>query len=216
MDEAPKGPHDTLVLSYLELRKSVGVIGIMLPVVLVIGSIVLGSAAFLGSISAYYYSIMGGVFVGSLCANGVFLWSYRGYDARDVIAGHVAALCAIGLALFPTSPIVGATAGQQLVGILHLVFAFGFFVTLIYFALVLFRITKSGSSPTPEKIMRNRVYTICGYTMIACLVLLVILALLPNDSSVFALNPVFWLETILIEAFGISWLVKGEAILSDK
>jgi len=30
------------------------------------------------------------------------------------------------------------------------------------------------------------------------------------------LNPVFWLETITIEAFGISWLTKGQAILKDE
>jgi uncharacterized membrane protein len=31
-----------------------------------------------------------------------------------------------------------------------------------------------------------------------------------------ALNPVFWLESIAVVAFGVSWLVKGEAILKDK
>jgi hypothetical protein len=30
-----------------------------------------------------------------------------------------------------------------------------------------------------------------------------------------AFNPVFWLETIAILAFGVSWLTKGEAILKD-
>ena len=209
-------PENTLVLSYLELRKSVGVIGIALPFVLVIGNLLLGQPAFLGSISSYYYSIMGGVLVGSLCANGVFLWSYRGYEATDTIAGHVAALCAVGIALFPTTPSGQASAAQTFVGTLHLVFAAGFFITLIFFALVLFRKTSSSVPPTLQKIMRNRVYTVCGYTMIACLVLLAVLAMLPDNLPLWQLNPVFWLETILVEAFGISWLVKGEAILSDK
>lgn len=212
----PSNPNDSLVLSYLELRKSVGVIGIALPFVLVIGKMLLEGPGFLSSISLYYYSVMGGVFIGAMCANGVFLWSYRGYEVKDAIAGHIAAFCAIGIALFPTTPSTGATAQQVLIGTMHLVFAAGFFATLIYFALVLFRQTNPSIPPTPQKIMRNRVYTVCGYTMIACIVLLAILAFMPANPALQALNPVFWLESILVEAFGISWLVKGEAILSDK
>jgi len=29
-------------------------------------------------------------------------------------------------------------------------------------------------------------------------------------------NPLFWLETLAILAFGVSWIVKGEAILKDE
>jgi len=29
-------------------------------------------------------------------------------------------------------------------------------------------------------------------------------------------NPVFWLEAAALVAFGVSWLVKGEALLADK
>jgi hypothetical protein len=31
-----------------------------------------------------------------------------------------------------------------------------------------------------------------------------------------AIKPVFWLEWIALVAFGVSWLVKGKAILKDK
>ncbi len=30
------------------------------------------------------------------------------------------------------------------------------------------------------------------------------------------MHPVFWLESIALWAFGISWIVKGEIILKDK
>jgi len=30
------------------------------------------------------------------------------------------------------------------------------------------------------------------------------------------LTPVFWLEAVADVAFGVSWLVKGEAILADE
>jgi len=207
--------NDSLVLSYLLLRKAIGVLGITLPLAVALGKAALEHPALLGSISAYYYTVMGDVFVGCLCATGVFMWSYRGYELKDVIAAQVAAYSVIGIALFPTSPEIGATAQQLLIGKLHLSFAVVFFSTLIYFALVLFRKTNSNTPPTPEKIIRNRIYAVCGYTMLAALILIALVFLLPNDSPLFALNPVFWLEFILLEAFGISWLVKGEAILRD-
>src|SRR5436853_55856 len=128
-------PTDTLVLSYLELRKSTGLIGMLLPITVAVGKILIDSPGILGSISAYYYSIMGGVFVGSLCAIGVFLWSYRGYDMRDVIAGHIAAVAAVGVALFPTAPEVGTiTQEQMIVSGVHATSAAIFFLTLSYFA----------------------------------------------------------------------------------
>src|SRR5437899_11536622 len=76
------GPQDPVVLSYLGLRRAVGMIGFLLPVVLAIGKIVLESPGLQHSISAYYYTVVRDVFVGSLCAIGVFLASTQGYDRR--------------------------------------------------------------------------------------------------------------------------------------
>src|ERR1700751_1595083 len=104
----PQEITDTLVLSYLDLRKSVGVIGTLLPFVVSIGKMLLDSPGLLSSVSSYYYSVMGDVFVGSMCAIGVFLWSYKGYDWRDAVAGTITAVCAIGVALFPIEPDTGA------------------------------------------------------------------------------------------------------------
>ena len=61
---------NSLVISYLSLRKAIGVIGITLPFVLVFGKILLQGPGLLGSMSSYYHSIMGDVFVGSFCAIG--------------------------------------------------------------------------------------------------------------------------------------------------
>ena len=206
---------DSLVLSYLLLRKAIGVLGIALPFFVAIGTAALEAPGLLSSISSYYYSVMGDVFVGCLCATGVFMWSYRGYELKDVIAAQIAAYSVVGIALFPTSPGVGATTQQTLIGYAHITFAIIFFSTLIYFALVLFRKTNPNVPPTPEKLMRNKIYSACGYTMLAALILIAFVLFLPNDSQLLALNPVFWLEAVLLEAFGISWLVKGEAILKD-
>src|SRR3989344_5703116 len=159
--------NDSLVLSYLGLRKAIGVIGILLPFVLVIGKTILVDSGIESSISAYYYTVMRDVFVGSLCAIGIFLMSYRGYEWIDEVAGKIGTIFAIGTALFPTSPQHADTL-RIFIGQLHYVFAMGLFLTLAVYSLI------------------------------------------------FNWQPVFWLESLAIILFGISWFVKGEAILKDK
>lgn len=210
---------EALVLSYIELRQTLGVIGVALPIVLAVGRIVFEhpDTVFLTSISAYYYSSMGNVFVGSLCAIGVFLWAYRGYMKIDTWAGHIAGLASIGVALFPTTPTTttNPTPLQSFIGDGHLFFATCFFAAMAFFSLKLFRMTDPASLPTPRKKIRNKIYAICGWTIIAALILIFALRFLPQNSAFFSYTPTFWLESIAVEAFGISWLVKGEALLGD-
>ena len=52
--------------------------------------------------------------------------------------------------------------------------------------------------------------------MLACIALIAVAALPPIKAMVEQLAPRFWLEAIAIEAFGVSWLTKGEAILKDQ
>ena len=214
MNQQPSS-NDSLVLSYLGLRKAIGIIGTALPFVLAFGKMLLEGPGIQSSISAYYYTGMRDVFVGSLCAIAVFLMSYRGYERKDDIAGDLACVFAVGAALFPITPEMNATSGDKIVGALHLLFAACFFLTLAFFSLVLFRKTDPNKMPTQRKLQRNTVYTICGYTILACLAVIVIMALMSNDSSVKKLDPVFWLESAAVVAFGVSWLTKGEAILKD-
>jgi hypothetical protein len=206
---------DGLVISYLVLRRAVGIIGIALPFVLVVGKWLLNGWGIQSSISAYYYTSMRDVFVGSLCAIGVFLLSYRGYERADDVAGNVACVFAVGVALFPTSPPAGATATQTAVGLIHLVFASAFFLTLAYFSLVLFRKTNPAKQMSERKKERNVVYTACGYTILACVGLIIVDVVLLRDLVLQAVGPVFWLESAAVIAFGVSWLTKGETILAD-
>ncbi len=209
--------NNSLVMSYLDLRKAIGIIGIALPFVLAIGKIILDGPGVQNSISAYYYTVMRDVFVASLCAIGVFLMTYRGYAKIDEYAGKLAAIFAVGTALLPTNPPANATAQQMIIGRFHLGFAMCLFLTLSFFALFLFRKTNPNGSMTGNKKIRNIIYTICGVTMLACIVLIIVTyLLLPNDSPIFRFSPVFWLEALAIVAFGISWFVKGEAILKDE
>lgn len=206
--------QDSLVISYLKLRKAVGLIGIALPLVLVAGTVVVRGFSIEPSISDYYYTHMRNVFVGSLWAMAVFFLSYRGYDRKDDLAGDVACVFAIGVALFPTYPARELTTIDRIFGALHLLSAAALFLTLAYFCLVLFR--KGSADMTPRKLQRNRVYTVTGYTMLACIVAIGLLWIPSPLAELKGWDAVFWLEAIALWAFGWSWFVKGEGILEDR
>jgi hypothetical protein len=155
------------------------------------------------------------VFVGSMCAMAMFLMSYRGYERQDALAGKLACVFALGVALFPVAPLGSEIAREKTVGAVHLLCASFFFLILAYFSLVLFRKTNPAKAPTPRKLQRNAVYTACGYTILACIALVAAVNLMGWDLAYKSLAPVFWLEAVAIVAFGLSWLTKGEAILKD-
>jgi hypothetical protein len=212
------GSDSSLVVSYLVLRKAIGILGIGLPFILAIGLLILNGSGIQSSISSYYHTLMGDVFVGILCAIGVFMLSYKGYEKVDNLAGDFACLMALGVALFPVAPQETTDSLVKLVGMLHYIFAALFFLTLAYFSLRLFTKTDPTAPPTRKKLQRNMVYKVCGYLILVSLALIVVVNFLPDSAKtqIMHLDPVFWLEAIAVVAFGFSWLTKGEALLKDE
>ena len=108
-------PH---VLSYLAVRRFLGVLGLCLPLVLAAYAL-LPHGAMQTSISAFYHTHMGDVLVGILCAIGTFLVSYQGYPRKpgerlsDRWVARIAGLAAICVALFPTTAPEGACPPGQ-------------------------------------------------------------------------------------------------------
>jgi len=204
-----------LVVSYFRLRTIIGLIGLALPFVLAFGKILLQGPGLESSLSGYYYTDMRDVFVGSLCALGVFFMIYRGYDRRDAIAGYLACVFAIGAAFFPTTPYMNATSRDELLGMLHATFTVLLFLTFAYFSLALFTKTAFEKMPTRPRLQRNIVYRVCGYTILASIFFIFVVTQPEVQTVVGELKPVFWLESLAMVAFGVSWLTKGEAILKD-
>jgi hypothetical protein len=140
------------------LRQIVGWIGTLLPIVLLAGNAVTSATPRPGSISGYYYTDMRNILVGSLCALGVFLVAYAGYDDVDRWITNIAGFAAIGVAFCPTKPTVCAAGGpacppssvtrlsasQQVVGDIHVVFAA---TTLTALGLMALRFAKGGETP---------------------------------------------------------------------
>ncbi|HEX6292917.1 MAG TPA: hypothetical protein VFZ66_27285 [Herpetosiphonaceae bacterium] len=208
--------NESLVISYKKLRITLGLIGFFLPFSLIIGKRFFEGGGILDSISGYYYSEMRNIFVGALWAIGIFLYSYRGYERKDDIAGTAACFAAIGVALLPTTPGLTATPRETTLGYLHLVCAASFFGLMAFFCLCLF--TKSNApkaAQTPQKRKRNLVYLICGWTIVVCIVAMFLLIFVPTDAWIRAFKPVLILETAAVLAFGFAWFVKGELILKD-
>ncbi|MFK8186458.1 MAG: DUF998 domain-containing protein [Phormidesmis sp.] len=213
------GPNKRLVLSYLMLRKSIGTLGILLPLVLVLGGGLLFGLGIQDTVSDYYHTGMRDVFVGTLCAMGVFLFSYNGYGRKDNRAGNLASIFVIGTALIPTTPVDPSPLAATL-GKIHILCATSYFLTLAYFSLFLFTKSHPTQPPSPQKRMRNRVYRVCGYTILGAIAAIGIYIFLIPENIQNLLEPgidvVFWLEAIAVIAFGISWFVKGEGLLKDK
>jgi len=196
--------------SYLALRKAVGWIGILLPFILMLGVFLIFKGEIIQeSISHYYHTGMGDVFVGALCAVALFLFFYSGHDKWDDWAGNIAGLFAIGVAWFPATEV----GPSDLTGTIHFTCAALFFLTLAIFSLFLF--TRKGSNPTTQKLTRNKIYVICGLIMIACLAAIAIyLNFIQNENSESSF--VYWAETVALVAFGVSWLTKGGTLYPDK
>jgi len=198
--------------SYLALRKSVGFIGIGLPFVMMLGvSIIFEADVLQNSISHYYYTGMRNVFVGALCAVALFMFFYTGYNKWDDRLGNLAGLFALGVAWFPTTE-YGPT---DTIGMIHFGSAAALFFCFAIFSYFLFTKSKEGVEPTPQKKKRNVVYKICGVGIVLSIVAMAVYSIFIADSSPIP-RFIFWGETVALVIFGVSWMVKGEAILADK
>ena len=211
-----------LVVSYLTLRKALGYLGLLMPIIVRLGAYYFEQIPSNESISAYYYTEMRDVFVGTLAAIGVFLFCYRGPDTQDNVLTNIAGLSAVAIGLFPTEPVYHPLILEKFPQILtdacyrnhgplgfHIYFVAAFFLIISY--LTIFRFPKlSQPQMTEQKRSRNKVYVVCGIVMVTMLIAIVVLKATARDRSI------FWPETIAILAFGIAWLTKGQAILKDK
>ncbi|HTJ14114.1 MAG TPA: hypothetical protein VL547_18880, partial [Dinghuibacter sp.] len=200
------------IISYMTLRKVVGLLALTLVPVLVLGSFILDPPPTLQiSVSAYYYTSMRNVLEGVICGIAMFLMSYAGYTKADSIISKLSGLFALGIAFLPTSD---TSSKGDLISILHYSSAAVFFTLLSYMSAFLF--TRSSGTMTPEKKKRNRVYRVCG------IILAISVAGIPIDGipwvheRIIFLKPTLILETVALVAFGVSWLTKGELILKDQ
>lgn len=204
-------------------RTAIGVLGVSLPVILVLTSL-LRNEGFETTISAYYFTPARDWFVGTLWVIGVFLFFYR-YRPRQPAAapsrwrsvrsgaadswlGKVAGLCAVLVALFPTDPPPESVVQPPTIGRIHGAAAAVLFLCLALFPLLLFSQSRT----------RGRVYKGYGWTMLGLLFLVALYAFAPESIRVAIApwKPVLVLEALLIVVFGWSWFDKGRELATAR
>jgi uncharacterized membrane protein len=207
-------PTVELAVSYLFLRRAIGLIGSLLPIVLPLGySLSTGKWLLLPSVSSYYYTDMRNVLVGSLCAVGVFLICYR-YEYWDDVFATLAGAFAIGVAFCPPIP-PNPSDLARVTGVLHVVFAACFLIAMALMSLLLFtRSSVPAAKWTAAKKTRNFIYQLCGVLMLTLTALAGLSSFAPQ-SFVSRVHPLFWCEAIATFAFGFAWWVKGQTLWRD-
>jgi hypothetical protein len=205
MDKQPASRKDQQIIGYQYLRMLIGACGIALPGICLIYGLANGGVQ--ESISDYYYTGVRDIFVGILFVLGFFLLSYRGYEAIDSRFANLGFFFALGVALFPCK------SPTSFFPIIHFASAFLLFSVFIFFSLFLFTKSAKDGIRTPDKDKRNRIYIVCGWVMIFCIVGIGLGMALLSGRQMQDGKITFWLETVALVAFAISWLTKAKFYL---
>jgi hypothetical protein len=135
---------NALVINYIYLRKAIGYIGFLFPVVLFAGAWSISNSVLSwqwpGSVSGYYFTSMRNVFVGALCVIAAFLIAYSGYNELDRWITNLAGIFALGVAFFPTA---NPKFHPVWVSYFHHIFSS---LMLIFLALMALQFTRTKSS----------------------------------------------------------------------
>jgi hypothetical protein len=207
-------PPDARIVSYLTFRKLIGILGMSLAPILIIGTFLTDhSTVILPSVSAYYYTGMRDELIGIICGIAFFLSCYHGLWWVDSLLSKVAAVAAFGIAFFPTS---ATDDKSDILSKLHYISAAIFFAVLACMSLFLFTKSDPSGHMTRQKRIRNRIYRVCGIVIVVAAIAIPICQRDGIREHIRFLKPTLILEIIALEAFGFSWLVKGEFILKDK
>jgi hypothetical protein len=236
--ELKKGRETNLsekaVVTFLNLWKWLGMVGFLLPLVLLFGTCV-NRESILPSISDYFYTSLNIVFTASLILITLFLFANNVNNPTEKIVSRIAAICATCTVIFPTpalnkyqlndsklysmaeldSFVMYTIPSPKFVGVLHFISAGLFFISLIFLIFYVF-IKEEAKSANSLKI-RITIYKYCGFIMILSIFTISIIKLF--GESIFDSNPnewifpfVFLFELIALFAFGASWLVRGHVL----
>lgn len=209
---------NALVLSYIGIRRAVGISGFLLPIVL--GPIGwLFGIPFQDNISSYYHTGMRDIFVGTMCAIGVFMLCYRGHDWIENWTANIGSAAAFGVALFPLDAGSDPLLQKSIVGYLHTFSGGVFFLTLAFYSLYHFpRSTRDPAEGEPHPWERNFIYRSSGIVILLSMAAMGgYLFLIPVSlkQQLNDYNFLFWMEWIAVWAFASAWLTKGRVIAAE-
>ena len=215
--------REEIVDNFYRVRRALGVLGLLLPVILLILGIAFDEAE--PSISDYYHTLSRDVFVGILTAIGVFLICYTGFRRDDTerfsddLVTTLAGVAALAAAFIPNRGTLNTSLEpqaltQHLFGVVlcdaaHHLAALVFLLSMAY--LCYFKFARTANPG------RRAVYVACAWLILAATVATIVAAGLRKigtpEQSAFVIEHqlVFWFEAVGVWAFSLSWLVKGRA-----
>jgi hypothetical protein len=223
LEKLKNAATESVLETHPHYRTAIGVLGVLLPIMMILSSLLAGEAI-RNSISAYYYGTARDWFVGTLWVLGVFLFFYRfrpyqpsapkqqlesiRSGALDSWLGKAAGIAAVIVSLLPTTPPEGSPTQPPEIGKAHGISAGILFICLSLFPLVLFSQSRK----------RKRVYQIIGWTMIGLMLLVALYAFAPENlrEALAPWRPILVVETLLVWAFGFSWFEKGRELAAEQ
>jgi cell division protein FtsW (lipid II flippase) len=196
-----------LRVSYSKMRYAVGILAMTLPIILGIGASLVGHCEFpLPSVSHYYFTRMGDVFVAVLAMIAFFLGLYNPDKTQNWLT-NIIAVCLFLVAFFPTNYAPSdfeycqptSMPHNELRGIVHYLSAVIAFSLLAYMAY--FKFPRDGNPTHINNIFRGQ-----ALLMVAIMIFFgctIFFNWFPN------MNMTYWTELALLLIFGNLWLMKG-------
>jgi len=160
------------------------------------------------SISASYYEDgwARNFFVGFLFAISAFMLAYNGESRKEMFLSKVAAVAALGVAMFPC----GCDYHIEIIPYVHYISAAVMFSILAAFCWIFRqRAVKKGHR---EALRRSKIYITCGFVIVTAMLTMAVDHI--TDSALAAIVPrlTFYCERAGLVAFGISWLTASRVL----
>lgn len=162
----------------------------------------------LESISASYYEEgwSSTIFVGFLFAISAFLLAYHGRSVFEMVISKIAAISALGVAMFPCS----CGGHQEIIPHVHYISATIMFLILVTFCYSFYK--RAHSKGHKQAVFRAYIYAICGITILVSIAVIGLDCVLDGVISSRINRLTFYGEAVALFAFGIAWLTASRIL----
>ena len=207
MDEETKAKIKEKARSSLLHRNVLGALGMLLPVISIIGGLFVRNKpeSWWYSISVTYYITPALPIILGAC--GIFLLCYRSYETIDTVINVLSGLFAFGVVLFPCEN----PYGIEYVGFFQIPVAVSNVIhsasAMLLFALLSYNI--GWLFTRGQNQLNNKIYRISSWAMIGIMAVFVILSIARVCGAGIPEYLTMIVEAMLLLIFGFAWLVKG-------
>jgi hypothetical protein len=208
-----------VLATYFSLRLGITIVAALLPIVLWGGEAILsGDLVLKGSMSAYYHSRVGDVFVGALFAIGAVLYLYKGFSKLENYVLNAAGVLVVGVALLPTK--ISAAMIEHMrhcecaletftAPDAHTVAAVSFFLCIAFVAIFCAADTLHLINDPKRQRRYRAIYKTLGWAMVVVpLVAAALLYLLQYGRNRTERTIIFVVEALAVWIFAAYWAVK--------